>query len=288
MTEPERAALEHIRRVAEAVIESGDFVPPTTPPPVTPSVTPPPAQPPVSPPVGESQVAILNVPYLTQFGADADKHIHDSAAAAGAMLVRAYTGENITPNEFFDTTRQSDKALTISQVSIALSKYGVSSRQRARMRILDISAALASGRPLLLPLSNAVLREAGLTNESTDAPQYVIAVGLDMENIYVHDPLRHGEGGEGLRIPILTLYQAWEEVGRVVSSYERTGLIPANPLRRFVSATTVVNIRSGPGTNHGVVGRTETGEIFEASKIVGDWGQIGEGRWLSLRYTRDI
>ena len=194
MTEPERAALEHIRRVAEAVIQSGEFSPPTTP---TPPVEPPPVEPPVTPPpsAASGDIALLNVPYVSQLGAGADKYQFDSAAAAGGMLVQAYTSQAVTPNDFFAKTGQSaDAPLTMSLVSSTLARYGVANRQRATMRILDISAALASGRPVLLPLLHSFLREAGLTTESTDAPHYMLAVGLDVENIYLHDPLRRDGG----------------------------------------------------------------------------------------------
>jgi hypothetical protein len=286
MTEPERAALEHIRRVAEAVITTGEFA---TPPPVTPPPTTPPET--TSPPsaTGGRNSTLLNVPYVSQLGPGAENYRYDSAAAAAAMLVRAYTGKPVTPDEFFAKAGQSaDKPLTMNLVSITLARYSVQNRQRANMRVLDISAALASGRPVLLPLQHSLLREAGLTSEATDAPHYVVAVGLDVAHIYVHDPLWQGEGGAGLAIPILLLVQAWDEVGRVVSSYERTGLIPTNPLRRFVSANTVINIRSGPGTQNPVVGQTKTGEFFEAARIEGDWGMIGPDRWIALRYTRDV
>ncbi|OQY28858.1 MAG: hypothetical protein B6I38_08805 [Anaerolineaceae bacterium 4572_5.1] len=205
------------------------------------------------------------------------------------MLVQAFTSQTITPNEFFTKSGQtSDQPLSLRQVGATLMRYGLSALQRSRMRLLDLSAALASGRPLLLPLKHAVLREAGLTNESTDAPHYMVAVGLDMTHFYLHDPLRRDNGGAGMAIPILVLYQAWTEVGAEMSSYERSALVPRNPIRRFVSANTIINIRSGPGTNYDSVGKTKAGDIFEASKILGDWGQIGEDRWLALRYTRDI
>ncbi len=284
MTEPERTALEHIRRVAESVIQTGNWTSPPSQPPVQP-----PVPPPTPPPAASGDIALLNVPYVSQFGAGADQYTHDSAAAAGAMLVRAYTPQTPTPDEFFSKSGQSsDQPLSLRQVSAALVRYGISAQQRSRMRLLDLTASLASGRPLLLPLKHAVLQAAGLTSETTAAPHYVVAVGLDMARIYIHDPLRRDGSGQGLAVPILVLYRAWTEIAREMSSYERSALIPRSPLRRFVSANTVINIRSGPGTNHSVVGQTKTGEIFETSKILGDWGQIGDGRWLALRYTRDI
>ncbi|MCF6278628.1 MAG: hypothetical protein L3J16_07770 [Anaerolineales bacterium] len=282
MTEPERAALEHIRRVAESVINTGEFSP-------TPTETPPAESPPEPPLTASGEIALLKVPYISQFGPGADQYQYDSAAAAGAMLVQAYTSQTVTPNAFFTKAGQSlDKPLSMNLISTTLARYGIPNRQRSRMRILDISAALASGRPVLLPLRHSLLREAGLTNETTSAPHYMLAVGLDMEHIYLHDPLWQDGGGAGLAVPILLLYQAWNEVGRVVSAYERTGLIPNHPLRRFVSANTVINIRSGPGTTYTVVGQTKSGELYEASQIIGDWGQIGADRWIALRYTRDI
>ncbi len=75
MTEPERAALDHIRQVVDSVIGV----------PATPEHLP-----------TELKPSILPVAYFPLLGNEVGPYKNDSGAAAGVMLVRAYGNENIT------------------------------------------------------------------------------------------------------------------------------------------------------------------------------------------------
>ena len=77
MTEPERAALNHIRQVVDSVIGV-----------------------PASPETLALEVhpCILPVPYFSQAGDQAGLSTNDSGAAAGVMLVRAYGNGSINPS----------------------------------------------------------------------------------------------------------------------------------------------------------------------------------------------
>lgn len=51
-------------------------------------------------------------------------------------------------------------------------------------------------------------------------------------------------------------------------------------------ATADVNVRSGPGMNHGVVGHLARGQRVNVSTKEGRWSKIGDARWVSSHYLR--
>ena len=60
---------------------------------------------------------------------------------------------------------------------------------------------------------------------------------------------------------------------------------------QVISTTSVLNIRNGPGTNYAVIGKINTSQprtIIAESKGQGAdlWGELKEGGWIALDYTR--
>jgi hypothetical protein len=269
MTEPEHAALEHIRRVVDTILGE----------PVTPSV-------PAPTEGGTGAPAILPVPYLVQLGAGADKYKNDSGAAAGVMLVRAYTDKTPTVDEFFSKTGQTtDKALTLTQVGSGLTAYGVTVEQRASLKLGDLALILATGRPVIVLVKYAVLNAAGLTPETDDSAHCLVAVGVDVKHIYVHDPLRRDASGQSQRIPWLTFYQAWSQV----PGYDRAAILPRVALvRRMRINAATLNIRADSNQTAPIVGVTKAGDVFEVTTQKDGWGKIGDGKWINLSYAVDI
>lgn len=55
--------------------------------------------------------------------------------------------------------------------------------------------------------------------------------------------------------------------------------------------TSLLNIRSGPGTNYAQVGTVKKGDICDIVEISGNWGRLQDGRgWISLstKYSKEI
>lgn len=274
MTEPEHAALEHIRRVVDTIL--GEPVPPSVPVP-TPGETP--AAPSPAP-------VILPVPYTVQLGAGADKYKNDSGAAAGTMLVHAYTDKTPTVDEFFTKSGQTtDKALTLTQIGTGLTAFGVTIEQRASLKLGDLALILATGRPVIVLVKYSVLNSAGLTPETDESFHSLVAVGVDVKNIYIHDPLRRDASGEGQRIPWLTFYQAWSQV----PGYDRAAIIPRTALIRRIRITAAtLNIRADSNHTSSIVGTTKAGDVFEVTTQKDGWGKIDDGKWINLSYSADL
>jgi hypothetical protein len=274
MTEPEHAALEHIRRVVDTIL--GEPVPASVPAPAADTTSAPAAAAP----------AILSVPYVAQLGAGADKFANDSGAASGVMLVRAYTDKTPTVDEFFAKAGQTtDKALTLMQVVTGLTTYGVTVEQRASLKLADLALILVTGRPVIVLVKYSVLNAAGLTPETDEGPHCLVVVGLDVKNIYVHDPLRKDASGQGQGIPWLTFYQAWSQV----VGYDRAAIIPRVALvRRMRITAATLNIRADANPNSSIVGTVKAGDAIEVTVQKDGWGKIGDGKWINLSYAVDI
>ena len=85
-------------------------------------------------------------------------------------------------------------------------------------------------------------------------------------------------------IPWMVLYQAWSQVPS-----PRAALIPRLALlRRVRIATDTLNVRQGPDATTPIVGTVRSGEVFEITQQKGEWGLIGEKRWISMKFVQDL
>ena len=289
MTEPERAALDHIRQVVDSVI-GGRNLPDTLPPDSNGSVpdTLPPdtiiSTPDALPPAANT--SILPVPYISQVQNGAGQFVNDSGAAAGSMLFQAYTGQTITPADFYQQTGQTDGVpLSFAQISNTLSAKGIPVELRSSLNLADLALILFSGRPVIAAVKQTVLQLAGLTPEKAAGLHFLVVVGMDVEHAIVHDSLRRDASGQSQAIPWLIFYQAWTQA----QGYERAILVPRLQLVRRVCITDdPLNVYSQPGAKAQPVGTVNQGDLFEISIQANGWGKIGEDRWINLKHTADI
>jgi hypothetical protein len=266
MTEPERAALDHIRQVVDSVIGV----------PASPGPTPSGIHP-----------SILPVPYVSQMGEDANLSTNDSGSAAGVMLVRAYVEENINPRDFYNQIGQSaDNSLSFTQIMNALGANGVQVELRSNLKLSDLSLILFSGRPVIAPIEQSVLHKTGLTGEIFDGPYYVVVVGMDVKQVFIHNPLQKDASGQAQGVSWLTFYQAWSQA----LGYVRAVLVPRQQLLRRVRVTaSVVDTYEQPGGGDASpAGKASLGELFEVTQQKNGWGKISEDRWINLSHTADI
>jgi len=269
MSEPERAALEHIRQVVNSVIGDSASLPAPL-------------------PEGEAagKVPLLPVPYVSQLGEGADQFSNDTGAAAGVMLLQAYTAKSFTPNDFFKQSgQQADLPLSLQQIASVLSANSVAVEQRSALKLGDLALVLTSGRPVILLVRYAILQQAGLAPETYTGAHYLVAIGLDLKNIYVHDPFRYDGSGQGQAIPWLVFFQAWTRA----PDFERAALIPRLPLvRRVVVTSATLTIRREPNPQAALAGRARAGDVYEVTAQKDGWGRIGDGLWIELKYLADI
>jgi hypothetical protein len=288
MTEPERAALDHIRQVVDSVIGVRNLPDtlPAEPTSSVPDTLPADTSAPTPDPLpAATNASILPVPYISQLGAGTDQFI-DTGAAAGAMLVQAYIGLSIPPSEFYQQAGQfGDVPLSFAQISNTLIARGLPVELRSGLKLADLCYILFSGRPVITLVDHAILQAAGLTPEKFAGPHFMVVVGMDVEQAFVHDPLRKDASGQAVGIPWLIFYQAWSQA----QDYERSILVPRLQLvRRVRVSANLLNVHAQPSANALLVGTVGLGELFEITTQTNGWGKIGEDRWISLSYTADI
>jgi len=237
--------------------------------------------------------SLLSVPYIPQIGPNADAHNNDCGAASVLMLLKAYHQIEMTVDEFYTTFNISkDVYLSVSQLRNALSSRGISTDYKANLTIQDVFAKLALGIPLIALFRYKVLADAGLTFSKFQGPHFAVVVGMDIKNIYINDPLYKEPGaGNAKAYPLDLFWKSWTEVGQDSKNPNptRAAIFPTTGIGfqvvRKVKTNSNLNIRSGPGTKHNLVGVAKKGEIFEIRRELAGWGEIDDSQWFNLTYT---
>ncbi|GAB4490392.1 MAG: hypothetical protein Fur0016_28650 [Anaerolineales bacterium] len=157
--------------------------------------------------------ALRPVPYVSQWGRGAETRTNDCGPACAAMLLRAHQKTALTPDEFYERFAiQGDPYLHASQLMSAMGKIGLQTEFRAGMTVQDLFAVLAAGKPAIVLLGYKALSEAGLTEKPFAGPHFAVAVGMDVKNIYLNDPLYSNPlAGEAHPYPLEVFWKAWKE-----------------------------------------------------------------------------
>jgi uncharacterized protein YraI len=71
---------------------------------------------------------------------------------------------------------------------------------------------------------------------------------------------------------------------------ERSAIIPTAGIgfrlaRKVRITIATLNVRAGPGGNYPIAGVVRKDEVYEVSRELNGWGEIGENRWIALTYT---
>ena len=239
---------------------------------------------------------LLQVPYRSQKGSGANKYANDCGAAAGAMLVEAYTGERISVTKFYEKTgMRNDQYLSATQIIRVLDKLGVPCRWLKNLDLHDLFDHLFDSRPVIALLNYKVLRKAVKTESSFSGPHFAPVIGMDTKFVYIHDPLWAGSGGEAMAVPIRSFKMAWESTPGNSGLYY-AAIVPSialgdsnmDPFRVRVTAY-ILNVRRGPGTDNPLNGNGLLyREVVTVVETQGDWGRIGPEHWIHMGYTERV
>ncbi len=239
---------------------------------------------------------LLPVPYISQLGPGADARKNDCGAASSIMLLRAYLPNfKMTPDEFY--TRFSipgaDPYLSVTQLRNALGSLGLLTDFKATLTMQDLFAFLAAGKPVIVLLRYKVFEDAGLTEKTFEGPHFAVVVGMDIRNIYIHDPLyTNSADGEAHPYPLELFWRAWKEVATdpKVRNPERSAIIPTAGIgfklsRRVKVSVSALNVRVSNALNAPIVRVLKKGEVVEIAREMAGWGEIEGGGWIALAYT---
>lgn len=238
--------------------------------------------------------SLLPVPYVSQLAPDAATHNNDCGAACAVMLLSAYQKITLTPDEFYSRFGISgDPYLSVTQLRNAMGSLGLMTDFQAGLSIQDLFNALAMSKPVIALIRYKPLSDAGLTEKTFQGPHFAVVVGMDIKNIYIHDPLyTDPQRGEAHAYPLDAFWRAWKEVAQDpdLPNPERSAIIPVSGIgfqivRKVKVNINSLNIRNGPGLGYTVVGALKRNAIAEIQRELNGWGELGLNRWILLSYT---
>ena len=241
--------------------------------------------------------SLLPVPFISQLGPDADQHNNDCGAASGAMVLKAYTGLSLTPDEFYDKAHpDGDVYLGVGEITQVLSANGLGTSWDTNLSLGNLFLALTEFKPPIVLFKYNSLSEAGLTESNFKGAHFAVVTGMDHKTVYLNDPLYAGQGGEAKAYPLNMFLEAWVGVSKdpKVPNPACGALIPTIGLGQQipeavadVKTKSPLNVRNGPGTNFKIVAYLPKGAAIKIYNVKEGWGQITaySERWVSLSYT---
>jgi GH25 family lysozyme M1 (1,4-beta-N-acetylmuramidase) len=255
-----------------------------------------------------SRLKALNIPYIPQIGPGADQHQNDCGAACGAMIVSGYKDAMITPDEFYYKTGvTSDQFLSFGAVKYVLANYGITAEYQAGLTPGALYEILASKRPVICLILYSELVKAGLTTSKFQGFHFVVAVGITIDGIIIHDPLHDGQQWRFMIIPFEVFFSAWKAAGDdPTKNPANAALYPvtaigekATETLRMVQITTAdgVKIRSTPETKKdnsnqiGTISYRTNGKITQVwvSSIENGWAKLaGQAGYISMSCAKVV
>ncbi|NDJ75693.1 MAG: hypothetical protein GYB65_05500 [Chloroflexi bacterium] len=254
-------------------------------------------------------VQLLPVPYVSQLGEGANAFHNDCGAACGAMLIKAYTGNNITPDDFYRATGQADDDyLSVTQLMTVLTAHGISTEWYRELSLVDLFAMLVGGRPAIVLFNYGALREkvSGLENTTFSGAHFAVMTGIDTINVYLHDPLwtitSGYSGGEAIPIAHADWMYIWEAAQRDYNP-ECAALVPVVGVGAFTGVTELyqvrvtsadgIRIRTAPRVARG----TDTGRGVPNGYVAKIWAEerdaegnlwgaitVDKRKWIALEF----
>ncbi len=240
-------------------------------------------------------ISLLPIPFVSQMGPGADAHRNDCGAACAVMLLRAYLGKKMTPDEFYTKNGlQGDSLISAGQIIDGMARQGLLSESRPGLALQNLFTYLSMGKPLIALLRYKTLKDAGLTQATFEGPHFVVVTGIDSKYVYVNDPLFEDPAdGEARAYPFDLFWKAWKDIANdpKYPAVERLAIIPSsvigpNQLRSVRITAAFLNIRSGPGSQYPVVGSVKKDTVVNILREYYGWGEIGDKKWIALAYTQ--
>jgi predicted double-glycine peptidase len=159
--------------------------------------------------------SLLPVPYLPQLGPGAELHNNDCGAASGAMVLKAYTGADLTPDVFYDKAHPSGGVyLGVGEIQQVLSVNRVGTTWKVNQSLGNLFMALTENKPSIVLFKYSFLSDANLTESKFKGAHFAVVVGMDLKTIYMNDPLYAGTGGKAKAYPLDAFLDSWVGVSQ--------------------------------------------------------------------------
>jgi hypothetical protein len=243
----------------------------------------------------------LPIPYISQILAGALSHNNDCGPTSALMLARAYKlCQTITVDQVFDAMQPAgDVPISAGQLQTWLAKQGIQNDWRV-MTLHDLFDALYQRKPTILLIHYAPLVKAALTEKTGfTGAHFIVATGMDIESIFIHDPYRTNGTGTNQAIPISILLEAWQSatidgnpsncalVPRL-SLCDLSGTVPATV--DYTIVPKAINVRAGPSDATPILRVAWQGEVLHITNPTPTNGyvQMVGGGWVWLAYLQKV
>jgi hypothetical protein len=253
---------------------------------------------------------ILPVPHVSQIAPGALMHNNDCGAASVLMVLRSYNlAKDMTVDQVYDQLYPvGDAPLHAGVPMRSLALAGITNDWRADVHTHDMYDTLVMRCPIIALIHYAPLVDAGLTEKTGfRGAHFVVVIGMDIENIYIHDPYSLARG-IALPVPVAVWNQAWTQCNLDGNSI-CAGIFVTLPIRDLSVLSPVnnpgvgkyemgihngvqvngLNVRSGNGDNYPVVKTLwrATAPFVLVSRVIGDRGLLADGSgWVYMAYLR--
>lgn len=242
--------------------------------------------------------SILKVPYVGQVGMGADEHGSDCGAASISMIIQYMGIDAPTVDTLYNEMYPNgNKYLSVSDLMIALSKRNIDSDFEAGISTKDLFWILKNK---IAPV--ALIRYGALSKIRPNAftgSHFVVVIGIDLDTVYIHDPLNTPTSGSNIAVPMDMWETCWSTVGD--NNPKRSLIIPASAPdistitkpTRYVTPTDSdgINVRSIPGdtTRKTVLYAIPYGKKIPIYIERDGWGKIDSSaeKWISTKYVKD-
>jgi hypothetical protein len=244
-----------------------------------------------------TMTAFWNVPYYGQVGEGANEHGSDCGPTCAAMII-AWNG--ITPpsiDVLFNEVSSGNGYTSYGDIGAILSHHGIKAEYDAGISTQELFTILSGGVPVITLIRYGALET--IRPNTFKGSHFVVIIGMDLDTIYINDPLNTPTIGKCIAVPMKMFETAWSTVGD--NNPQRSLMIPAKGTGIPVPTPTIIKIVT-PRDWNGCNVRKIPGLLTEANKLYGikfgakiniyeinsdNWGKISPTRdeWISLDYT---
>ena len=201
----------------------------------------------------EHNVSLLDVPWVSQIGVGAGKFNNDCGAACVAMLIRAYTGKEITVDECYEQTGQTiDAYLSFRQLEKVLEASGIAATYHRLCTQNFLTGMLLSQRPLIVLFNYGVFRKYVETWSAFAGMHFAVVAGLDTKHVFILDPLNPTDVAQPVRLPLAEWEKIWRQSGAqcIVPDVDLDRFEALPVLYRARVLVSGLRIRTSPGVRN--------------------------------------
>lgn len=165
-----------------------------------------------------------NVPYVGQVGDGANEHGNDCGPASVAMILKYANAICPTVDALFNEVKPSGDGYTsFGDLCKLLDARGIEADYDAGVSNSKLYEYLIKGMPVI-----ALIRYDGLEAirpNKFNGSHFVVVTGIDLDTVYINDPLNTPTAGETVAVPFSMWDEAWGTLGE--GNPQRSLIIPS-------------------------------------------------------------